>query len=88
MADRDRGLKLSALCLHWTVIGLSHVTTTSLARGAEERFFDTKTGLLCTKNLMNLSSEFHLHQTVNQMSGHVCVAGDKATVNEQIPTQR
>ena len=34
-----------------------------------------------------LFSEYHLHQTFNQMSGHVCVAGDRATVNEQMPSQ-
>ena len=35
-----------------------------------------------------LFSEYHLHQTFNQMSGHVCVVGDRATVKEQIPSQR
>ena len=34
-----------------------------------------------------LFSEYHLHQTFNQMSGHVCVAGDRATVNKQMPSQ-
>lgn len=46
---------------------------------------------MSTVNLFSfiyLFSEYHLHQTVNQMSGHVCVAGDRATVNEQMPSQR
>jgi len=32
--------------------------------------------------------EYHVHQTVNNMSGHVCVAGDKTTLTEQMPSQR
>ena len=31
-----------------------------------------------------LFSEYHLHQTFNQMSGHVCVAGDRATVKSMV----
>ena len=33
-----------------------------------------------------LVSEYHLHQNV--MKGHVCVVGDRTTLNSQIPDQR
>ena len=33
-------------------------------------------------------SELHVHQNVNYMKGHVCVVGDKTTLNDQMSSQR
>ena len=38
---------------------------------------------------MTLVSEYHLHQTFNQVtSPQTCVIGNQATVNDQMPSQR
>jgi len=36
----------------------------------------------------SLLSEYHLHQNVNNMTGHVCVAGNNTTLNDQSSSQR
>ena len=32
-------------------------------------------------------SEYHLHHHNNMMQGHVCVVGDKTTLNNPMPAQ-